>query len=119
MKDKTKIILYSICLAGCVGLAVTMSVIVFNSWTGGPNGTVDLTFNTYHERLLESIIFPLWAVIGCVASYALLKIHCDNIDYKKTVAYLQKRMFIPKKHYPSFWVRDESKPEEEPFEIER
>lgn len=92
LTDRIKIVLYSFCLAGCVGLALTMSIIVINSWSGGPNGAVDLTFNVFHERLIESIIFPLWTVMGFIASYGLLKLSCDIIHYRKTIEHFQQQL---------------------------
>jgi hypothetical protein len=118
MKNITKTLIFSICLAGCVGLALTMSIIVIDSWTGGPSGAMGLTFNIFHERLAETILFPIWTVIGFIASFSLLKKSCDNIDYKKTIESLQKKLFIDKKLRNPLW-RQKDNGAEAPFEIER
>jgi hypothetical protein len=118
MKNITKTLLYSICLAGCIALALTMSIIVIVSWTGGPVGAVGLTFNMFHERLAESILFPLWTILGCFATYSLLKKSIDNIDHKNTIEYLQKKIHIYGKLRNPFWVKTEENTEE-PYEIER
>jgi hypothetical protein len=92
MKTLIKTVIYSISLAGCLALALTMSIVVIVSWTGGQGGAVGLNFNIFHERLAESILFPIWTIIGCIATYSLLKKSIDNIDNKKTIAYLQQKI---------------------------
>jgi hypothetical protein len=46
---------------------------VILSWAGGQDGEVTMFFNRFHERLIESIIFPIWTIGGFWASYSLLK----------------------------------------------
>jgi hypothetical protein len=114
MKERLKIVLYSLCLAGCVGLALTMSIVVIASWTGGADGTVALSFNVFHERMIESIVFPVWTIMGFIASYGLLKIHCDLAQYKKMVEHLQEHTTINDKEYSPFW-KDNINDVETPF----
>lgn len=70
---KARTLIYCLCLGGCVGLALTLSLIVIFSWQGGTNGEVTLTCNIFHERLIETIVFPLWTIGGFWASFSLLK----------------------------------------------
>jgi len=84
MKDGLKILIFALCLAGCVGLALTMSIIVIISWAGGPEGMVNLTTNLFHERLVETILFPVWTVMGFIASYFLLVASYEYFHFRRT-----------------------------------
>jgi hypothetical protein len=68
-----KKLIYCLGLGGCIGLSVIMSCFVIFSWSGGNSGLVTATFNQHHERLAETIIFPLWTICGFIASYDLIK----------------------------------------------
>ena len=70
---KIKTIVYALCLGGCIGLALTFSLLAVSSWSGGSDGIVILRFNQFHERLIETIIFPIWTIGGFIASYNLFK----------------------------------------------
>jgi hypothetical protein len=73
---KLAVILMALCLGGSVGLAVTLTIVLFMAWQH--NGVITLSFNTYHEIIAESILFPIWAIGGFFASYTLLKYWTKN-----------------------------------------
>ena len=60
------------CLGGSIGLALLFSAICLSSWTNN-EGIVTLSFNLYHERLVESILFPLWSIGGLIFTVYLVK----------------------------------------------
>jgi len=70
---KLRAFIYCLFLGGCVGLSLVLSLLVILSWAGGQDGEVTMFFNRFHERLIESIIFPIWTIGGFWASYSLLK----------------------------------------------
>jgi hypothetical protein len=59
---------FSFWFASC--LVMCMAVIA--SWHGGANGMVTISFNTMHERLLETILMPLTTIGGIIISLKLL-----------------------------------------------
>lgn len=66
-----------ICLGGCIGLALTLAIMVISSW-GADAGTITINFNSFHEQLIETIIFSLWTLGGLVLFINLLvKRHCE------------------------------------------
>ena len=62
LNNLTKLLLF--CLCTCIGLSVALYLIVLVSWQGGTNGIVNVTTNVYHERLLETILFPILIIGG-------------------------------------------------------
>jgi hypothetical protein len=70
--EMLKRVLVIVCLGGCIGVALTISIMVILSWWGGPIGNVTVTFNSYHERLIETILLPLWAVGGLAGMISLI-----------------------------------------------
>jgi hypothetical protein len=60
------------CLGASSGLALLFSAICLSSWQNN-EGIVTLTFNHFHERLAESILFPIWAIGGLAMSIYLIK----------------------------------------------
>ena len=66
------IVIGGLCLGGCIGLAAVLSYLAFLSWNT-TEGIVTISFNLYHERLLECILFPLWTIGGLVFSVYLIK----------------------------------------------
>lgn len=70
MKTKLKFIIFALTLGGCIGLAVTMSILLFLSWSN--KGVITLSFNQYHEQILEAFLFPVWAIGGLMVSRKLL-----------------------------------------------
>ena len=94
MKDGLKLLIFALCLAGCVGLALTMSIIVIISWTGGPEGMVNLTTNLFHERLVETILFPVWTVMGFIASYFLLVASYEYFHFRRTNQFGRQQGFV-------------------------
>ena len=105
MKDGLKVLVFAICLAGCVGLALTMSIIVIISWAGGPEGMVNLTTNLFHERLAETILFPVWTIMGFVASYFLLVTSCEYFHFRRTNQFDRRQGFFKFSRRPAPWVR--------------
>jgi len=73
VKKNAHVLLYGLSLGGVIGISVVMSFMVIASWWGGKDGTVIATFNTAHERLLETILFPVWTVSAFFVSLKLLK----------------------------------------------
>jgi hypothetical protein len=70
--EMLKRILLVVCMGGCIGVALTISIMVILSWWGGPIGSVTVTFNSYHERIIETILFPLWALGGLAGMISLI-----------------------------------------------
>ena len=73
VKKNARTLLFGLSLGGVIGISVVMSFMVIASWWGGKDGTVIATFNTAHERLLETILFPVWTVSAFFVSLKLLK----------------------------------------------
>ena len=73
VKKNVRVLLFGLSLGGVVGISIAMSLMVIASWWGGKDGTVIATFNTAHERLLETILFPVWTVSAFFVSLKLLK----------------------------------------------
>ena len=78
MMNKKSVLLIC-CLGGCIGVALIVSVMVIWSWWGGPIGSVTVTFNSYHERIIETILFPLWAFGGLVGIIKLIVKRRSNL----------------------------------------
>ena len=78
MGNKLLIFIYTISLGSCIGLSLVMCVLVICSWWGGSAGLVSMAFNTYHERIIETIVFPFWTIIGFKAALALLRKKIDT-----------------------------------------
>jgi hypothetical protein len=57
---------------------VLLSIFVVSSWWGGTDGTVVLTFNHYHERLVETILFPV-STLGGIAGFVLMTRYARKI----------------------------------------
>jgi hypothetical protein len=47
-------------------------VAVVASWKGGSSGIVTISFNTMHERLLETILMPFTTIGGTIIVVRLL-----------------------------------------------
>lgn len=62
-----------LCIGGCIGLSIVFSILVISSWFSGIDGQVLLTFNKYHERWAETIIFPIWTICGLIMSIYLIR----------------------------------------------
>jgi hypothetical protein len=60
------------CLGGSLALSLILSAICISSWSND-EGIVTLCFNLYHERLIESILFPLWSIGGFLFSFYVIK----------------------------------------------
>ena len=73
IKKNVRTLMYGLSLGGVVGISVGMSLMVIASWWGGKDGTVIATFNTAHERLLETILFPTLSVSAFLIAFKLLK----------------------------------------------
>lgn len=73
IKKNIKTILMGFSLGGVVGISIAMSFMVIASWWGGKDGVVIATFNTAHERLLETIMFPVLAISAFFIALNLLK----------------------------------------------
>ena len=69
----TRRILLVICLGGCIGLGIVMSVLVVQSWSRGPSGDLIITFNQFHERLIETILFPTWTLGSLIGTVWIIK----------------------------------------------
>jgi len=61
MKNVRKYWLDILTLTGCITFSLTMIMFIVLSWFGGSLGTVNLTFNTAHERLTETIMIFIFA----------------------------------------------------------
>jgi len=58
------LILDVLALTGCVAFSIFESVNVIASWWGGKSGEVILLYNTVHERLIETIVIIILAIIS-------------------------------------------------------
>lgn len=54
----------------CILFSIAMVALVIKSWYGGPDGTVVITFNTFNERLIETIYIPI-CVVGGITGFVL------------------------------------------------
>ena len=66
----------------CVLMSILMSVFVISSWWSPVDGVITLSFNQYHERIAETILFPLGTIGGIICFVVVMRHYRDVIGDK-------------------------------------
>ena len=59
-------------MSGCVGMSLVISWTLIQSWQGGPDGLVTISTNVYGERLIETILCPIFTIGGWISMIWLI-----------------------------------------------
>ena len=66
----------------CLSMSILMSAFVISSWWSPIDGVITLSFNQYHERIAETILFPLGTIGGIICFVVVMRHYRDVIGDK-------------------------------------